>query len=670
MRALHLAALWAFAFAQPLFDLLGGEAQFFVARGSATVDIVIFALFVTLVPPAVMAGLVWLAGRIRPALGDGLQLVFVGALVAAIVLPPVGDLLGGSAAAVPVALLVGAGAAALYARAAPARAFLSVLSPAPLLFLVLFLFVSPVSELVLPDGGAEAIAGESRSRTPVVVVVFDELPATSLMDSRDRIDARRFPAFAAFADDATWYRAATTVAGRTTEAVPALLTGRRPREGDLPIASDHAQSLFTLLSRSHRLSVVEPITDVCPSDLCAEDRPGLANRLRDLASDLRVVSAHLLLPDDLDEELPPIDRDWQGFENEAIGPRANREQRRRFIEEVFERIGNDDPPARFEQTIEAIGEPGARPPLIFLHTSIPHIPWHYLPDGTLYETGLSLPGVVDGTWVGPQWLADQGFQRHLLQTEYADRLLGRLMRALRRAGLYDHALVVVAADHGVSFRAGDRRRRPTPSNVHDVANMPLLIKTPDQEEGRVVDTAVRTIDVLPTIARELGLRLREPVDGVPADERDADPAQEIDVPDSWEKGTTTIFGTFLRQREQRRRYERSLLEPAGYDPFAMGPRPDLIGLRVGSVPAAEGRAPLDDPGAFEDVDPDVPPVWVSGTTTVPGGTELAISVNGRIAATTRVDRRRFGALVPPRVLRAGANEIAVLEIVGEGFRKL
>ena len=44
VRALHLGALWAFAFAQPLFDLLGGEAQFFVVRGSTAADIVFFAL--------------------------------------------------------------------------------------------------------------------------------------------------------------------------------------------------------------------------------------------------------------------------------------------------------------------------------------------------------------------------------------------------------------------------------------------------------------------------------------------------------------------------------------------------------------------------------------------------------------------------------------------------
>ena len=62
-------------------------------------------------------------------------------------------------------------------------------------------------------------------------------------------------------------------------------------------------------------------------------------------------------------------------------------------------------------------------------------------------------------------------------------------------------------------------------------------------------------------------------------------------------------------------------------------------------------------------------MWVSGTTTVPSGTALAIAVNGRVAATTRVDGRRFGALVPAHVFR-GDDEIAVLQIVGEGFRKL
>ena len=649
MKALHLGALWAFAFAQPLFDLLGGEAAFFVARGNTTADIVLFAVVLTFVPPALLALLVWVAGRIRPAFGDALQLVFVGLLVAAIVLPPLGDLLGGSAAAVIGALLLGAGAAALYARTAPARTFLTVLSPAPVLFLVLFLVFSPVSELVLPSGGAEAIAGPRSSKTPVVMVVFDELPATSLMDARDRVDRRRFPGFASLAADATWYRDTATVAGRTTEAVPALLTGRIPREGDLPTASDHPVSLFTLLSRSHRLEVVEPITDVCPSDLCTEARPGMGKRLGELASDLRVVSAHLLLPDDLREGLPPIDRDWRGFAGEGrVGAGASAVQRRAFIDEVFRRLGEDDPVARFEQMLRAVEDPGARPPLLFLHTSLPHVPWRFLPGGRRYAAPVA--GLNEGTWVGPQWQVDQAFQRHLLQTEYADRLLGRLLDRLRATGLYDRALIVVTADHGVAFRAGDRRRRPTATNLHDVANVPLFVKSPEQGDGRVEDGLVRTIDVLPTIARELGVRLTG-VDGVPAGERGSDPSAELDVPDSWEGGTTGTYATFLRQREERRRHERALLRAAGYDAFAIGPYPELIGRRPGV-----GGEPVEAAGG-----------WVSGTIEgLAPEAAVAVTVDGRVEATTRVDGAgRFGA----PVRRSGAVRVIEITEDGGGFRK-
>jgi hypothetical protein len=654
VKALHLGALWAFAFVQPLFDVLGRQAQFFVARGNTAADIVVFALVFTLLPPALLAAVVWVAGRIRPALEESLQAVLVGLLVAAIVLPPLGHVLGGSGLAVAVALLIGAGASALYVRVAVARTFLSVLSPAPLLFLLLFLVVSPVSELVLPRSNAEAIAGARTSKTPVVMVVFDELPATSLMDARDRVDSRRYPAFASLARESTWYREATTVAGRTTEAVPALLTGRRPREGDLPTADDHPVSLFTLLSRSHRFEVVEPITDVCPRDLCAESRPSMARRMRSLASDLRVVAAHLLLPRDLRGGLPPIDRDWHGFAGEGEpGSTPSAQRRKALINEVFRRLGEDDPPARFAETLRAVDRRGGRPPLLFLHTSLPHVPWRYLPDGREYSAPVA--GLNEGAWTGPQWQVDQSFQRHLLQTQYADRLLGRLLDRLRATGLYERALVVVTADHGVSFRAGDRRRTPTPTNLHDVANMPLFIKTPGQRKGRVVDGVVRTIDVLPTIARVLGVRLSG-VDGVPAGTRGTDPGIELDVPDSWEGGTTGTYGTFLRQRRERRRYERSLLAAASYDAFAIGPHPELVGRRPGAVPASSGRVRLDDTG-----------VWVSGTVEgLPAGTAIAVTVGGRVAATTRIGGAgRFGAPV------AEPGRVGVFEIEpGAGFRKL
>ena len=64
---------------------------------------------------------------------------------------------------------------------------------------------------------------------PVVMIVFDELSGLALMGPDGGIDAARFPNFARLAGDSTWYRNATTVADFTDHALPALLTGERPR---------------------------------------------------------------------------------------------------------------------------------------------------------------------------------------------------------------------------------------------------------------------------------------------------------------------------------------------------------------------------------------------------------------------------------------------------------
>src|SRR5215210_7793821 len=50
VRGAQLLAVSGFALAQPLFDILGKNAEFFAVRGSTPADIVLFALVVTFVP--------------------------------------------------------------------------------------------------------------------------------------------------------------------------------------------------------------------------------------------------------------------------------------------------------------------------------------------------------------------------------------------------------------------------------------------------------------------------------------------------------------------------------------------------------------------------------------------------------------------------------------------
>jgi hypothetical protein len=671
--ALHLGGLWGLAFAQPLFGLLGESPEFFVARGNTRLDILVLALVYGLVPPLVGAAAVWAAGRLRPAAGRALLLVLIALLVAAFVLPPLGDALAGSAVAVPVALALGAGAAVAYARASVVRTFLTVLSPAALVFVVLFLLISPVSELVLPSDAAASVAGPTRSTTPIVLIVLDELPVSTLMKG-ERLDAELFPNLARFAKGATWYRSATTGAIDTPEAVPAILTGVQPGPNVVPTAADQPRSLFTLFRRSHEIHAVEPITDICPAELCPESRPAAGTRMEALARDLSVVAEHLLLPDDMRAGLAPVDRVWAGFDGETAeqgGQQALRRQRWRRGNRKLGRIAEHDTPAMFERMSAALRPSGGRPPLVFMHSELPHVPFRYLPDGRAYAIHrFDLPG-LSKRWARRQWLPDQSFQRHVLQTRYADLLVGRFLDRLRTQGLYDDAVIVVTSDHGSSFRAGEPRRQPTTVNWADISSIPFIVKRPGQRAGAVDDAAVRTVDVLPMIAKAAGVEVPWETDGRPADERTGGPSTPVTLDIVGIRKGEQPLSTVLASRAARERRERRLLRRGVY---AVGPRPDLLGRRVdGGAGSGGATATVDGPGDYRAIagDAAVLPAFVSGAVSgLEEDTALAVAVDGRVAATTRVyrdaDGLQYAALVPPASLGPGSHSVDVLQVMPGG----
>jgi len=676
VAGLHLAALWSFAFVEPLLDLLRHNADFFIARGNTSGDILVFSIGLVLLPPAVLVAVEALAGVVSPRLQVALHTVFVAVLAAAVALGAVKRALPGDALPVVVAALAGAAFAVACARAAAVRSFLTVLSPAPLVFLALFLVFSPVSELLRPEAAAAAASGP-RGNTPVVLVIFDELPAISLMGPGERIDARRFPAFGRLARDATWYRNATTVSDSTPRAVPAILSGLRPsRARNLPTSRSYPRSIFTLLGRRYDQHVVEPVTDLCPPVICPKGRTDPENaRMRSLVSDLSVVSGHLLLPDGLARNLPPIDRGWADF---TRGTRTNvaalgRQRAPGALADDWwaQRVraaerGIDVRPAR----------PG-RPPAYVVHFVLPHVPWRYLPSGARYpEPGPNdIPGLVTGVGWGPNAaLVREGWARHLLQVGFADRLVARLRARLERAGLWDRALVVVTADHGASFRPAEARRPVEAANFADIANVPLFVKRPFQRSGGADDRMARTIDILPTIARTVGAGGRWRFDGSPLDERHADTTLTVNNDDERRDHSLGV-AAFFRARDAQVARQAQLFPPGRASLLRMGPAPRLLGravVRFRRLPAA-GTGVVDRASSYQRVDPStgVVPAFVTGRLDgrQRAGLTVAVAVDGRIRATTRSYRQdgrlRYAALVPQSALPAGAHAIDVYA-VGRG----
>jgi len=670
MRALHLLALYALAVAQPLLGLLGDNGEFFVSRRASGADVAVFALLVALVPPLVVAGLVEVVGRVNVRAGRGLHLIAVGLLVAALaiqLLKKPGD--WGTVPMLAAALLIGAGGAVAYARVAVVRMFVTYLTPAPLVVLLLFLVVSPVHRLVFPTEVATAEI-HTTSATPVVMVELDEVSMETFLDGHRRIDAARYPNLARLADDATVYRRFTAAGDETTRVTSSLLTGNPSEPGKhlLPIAANYPRNLFTLLGGAFRMRVSEEASDLCPPRICRRTESQKA-KIGELLHDAGIVYAHVVAPRAIEDDLTPTDQ--------TLGPFVD-EDRRPDRDTLRHNLGRGGRPARFADWLDSI-DSSDEPTLYFKHLLLPHVPFEYLPDGRRYSTdpGGSIYDITGKRSFRDRWLLEQAYQRHLLQAGYTDRLLGALLDRLRDKRVYDRALVVITADNGESFlKHGHNRHTADGATAADIASTPLLIKLPGQRRSRYSDLHVRAIDLLPTIADALDVRIPWRISGRSFLRSDYVPDPQVVV---FPRGKGPPPPVRMSMREYQRKTAATLAAKQrlfGHGLYAIGPHPELVGRRAPAArPAAGLRATIDQPQRLASVDThsSFVPSNITGRLTgasARAGLPLAVALDGRVSA-TGWSAQLQGAhsviasfMVPPGLLHDGRNDVRMYLIDG------
>lgn len=682
IRGLHLGALWAAGFAQPLFDVLEGNAAFFAIRGSEPVDIVVFAVALVTVVPLVLLALEALADLFSESASRVLHLVFVGALGALICLQILLEVSPGGSGAVlvPAALVAGGLAALAYWRVGFVRSFMTAVSPAPLFFLVAFLFFSPVTKLVLDSDEGVAVASGVKARAPVIVVVFDQMPLASLLAEDGRIDPELYPNFAALSKDSYWFRNAATTSDMTELAVPAILTGNRPAPTDLPILRDNPHNLFTLFGGSHTLHATEATTHLCPQDLCAVRTPGFSSRMRSLTSDLSVVARHMILPEDMRRGLPSIAYQWQDFgKKQAPGADEAPSNLERLADAQRAFDNRRETFSAFASSIEDGGK--GRPPLHFLHSMVPHYPFEYMPSGRNYGMFEQLPGLEGLRWTDNRQDVARGYQRHLLQVAFVDRLVGQLVRHLKEIGIYDKSLLVVTADHGATFRPDHRLLGWSGRDLPTIMPVPLFIKAPGEERGRTVDTNIQTIDILPTIADLLGTKPPWKLDGHSAFGPGANRRDGLMHHPGEEPLPFTFAASHAALAEALREKLALFGRGDGFDGlFGIGPRPELLGRRVEELPAVPAgglRGNIERTELLLTADPrsTFVPAHLTGDVTGAGSDtpkDLAIAINGVVQATARTTRvpgseaLRFSAIVPEAPLLHGADEVQLLAVTPAG----
>jgi hypothetical protein len=401
------------------------------------------------------------------------------------------------------------------------------------------------------------------------------------------------------------------------------------------------------------------VTRLCPEDQLSNRllRPDVRRRLSVLALDTALVGAHLFLPRSLTRGLPPIDHLWSGF---------------------FSNDPTDRRQKQFVRFIATIGETSKRPTFHYMHVTLPHQPFRLLPSGKQYWTTDLFVAEMDGRRPQDLWHTVQQQQRHLLQLMYVDRLLGETIAALEAEGVYDDAVVVVTADHGVSFRPGVNQRLLQPENVGEILSIPLIIKAPGLEPGLTSDRNAESIDIAPTIAEALGAPLPWKQDGqslldLGAPER---PYKVTPTPTPLASDGRPPLKLPAQLTARRDVAWKEKLERlgAGHDELhGIGPHRGLLGRELASLEVGDGTTEivLSDPAQFAAVDlsashlPVVLEGWIgAGADKQP---PLAVAIAGVIRAIgyPAAQDGNFRIMLPEAALASGANLVEVLVVEGD-----
>ncbi len=111
----------------------------------------------------------------------------------------------------------------------------------------------------------------------------------------------------------------------------------------------------------------------------------------------------------------------------------------------------------------------------------------------------------DGKWSQEQWLQYRWVYHRL--TEQADREIGRVLQAMREAGLEENTLVVFTSDHG--DMAGSHQHRNKSKFYEESAAVPLIVSLKGVTKPGLVDDKhlVSTgLDLIPTLCDFAGIK--------------------------------------------------------------------------------------------------------------------------------------------------------------------
>lgn len=330
-------------------------------------------------------------------------------------------------------------------------------------FVAFHVVQSPKNAAPRPPGGTP--------HGPVVVIVFDGLSDFALDSS--------FPSFHRLTDEGHRVREAWTHSDETLRSIPMLLSGRW--ETGIAGLDRSDRSLLARAAERYDLEVYGVAlgyTDAFGARAvrCLDDR------------DLFDAEPEILL------ELLARAFAWRVFPRPLQRP---------LEEDDFRRFMKRSSRIHAEVFLASLASAPLGHRFYFVHLFHPHPPFSTTPDGRVLRR--DEPDAYYRA-VRPEDLAAVR-RLHREEIAYCDALLGRVRETLERRGVWDDALLVVTADHGLSSEWATRgygSESASDTMTDEIARVPMIWKLPRRWAGVRLADRMQHLDFAPMLLDAMG----------------------------------------------------------------------------------------------------------------------------------------------------------------------
>ena len=347
-----------------------------------------------------------------------------------------------------------------------------------------------------------------RPKSNILLITFDALSAEDMSVYGYRLPTS--PNIDAFARNATVFKNFYSASTFTTPGIATMLTGVYPLQNRVYQIIGRIQPSEVTKSLPHQMRAAGYATGAFLSNPYAYY---LVDSLR---------SEYDFLPEPIFQQ-GGLQHLWQGtaalHQNSGIGNRMDEYNDMmtawNFMGDLpmdlFRRYPANESFKHGEKILEKLPEGF----FLWIHVMTPHSP--YRPDAA--SRGTFLPndelrkfedeGDDGARRFYPVYQPDQQAQVDLRRLAYdefiltADRAFGSFMSAFEKSGRMNNTTVIVSADHGESFEGGvyqHENQYMTRPEIH----IPLIIRTPGQQQGRTVSYTADQTSLAPTILEIAG----------------------------------------------------------------------------------------------------------------------------------------------------------------------